>query len=215
MSRLRFGTYNDTVTTISASGFSGFPNPYGTGDITYRIQVPLQQIGSWWWRIKNWSLSSTCSFVDEDFTPFSFTSGPLTPNVSNAADELELKDPGRNHEFEPIVTFLPGLTILDVGSGLFYPDISINLLMGDPSGGHSIVEIWDYDIFLPADGTFTAMIDGLAKTLYYRVSPSGGGLYGTFTPGDFILTPLEYWTYDGIYDASTGDVVAGMSVFDL
>lgn len=213
---VRFGTTNDTVTPANSSGFNGFTFPYQTSGTTGAgspapVGFTFQEAKKIWDRVKNWQFSSTCTMVVSGVT-YSFTTQTLAPNSGNAARELDLIKNGTLRDFggTDSVQFniaTPFINTANTEFGTIFPAIGLGAAL---TGGGTVVSFSTIDTG-SSDGVFNGLIDGNNVSIYYYL---GSPPPGTFTPGNMILTPIEYWPYAGsagglfpgspIYNTSTG-----------
>jgi len=209
---VRFGTTNDTVTPGASSGFNGFTFPYQTSGTTgpgtsNPVGFTFQEIKRIWDRVKNWQFSSTCSMVVSG-TTYTFSTQTLTPNSGNASTELDLikngtlRDFGGTDSLQFQIT-TPFINTDNTEFGTIYPDIIFSVVL---SGGGSVVSFSLINTGTP-DGSFTGQIDGVDMTVYYYF---GSPPPDTFTPGNMILTPIEFWPYAG----SAGGTNPGDPIYD-
>lgn len=229
---VRFMTFNDTGAPANSSGCNGFawPTPAtgttGTGT-TNPASFTLQQAVALWWKVKNWTLASSCVVNGSAGTPNSFVNGVLNINASNPTTEKNLYD----HAF-PVHEWgngTSGVNVFDIS--LLSPPNWVNNGTGVwPALNLSATGLVDLDgsAFCPINfstgpplvspsGPMTGTIVLVAADTSYNISAD---LYyddsllilagASFTPGPWTLTATEYWPFaalaDGspIYDVSSG-----------
>lgn len=213
MSRPRFLSAG---TSSQGPGYgTGFPFPYSTGDVTFLPQVTIQKCAKWWGRVKTWQVSTGWA-VTVGLTTYQWTNGTMTRTAFVPANELDLLSAGEtSHQaagtpsggslfFSPMVDAGQGKLL--TSSGNFFPNVTIDNSSLGAGGNTAIMSFTD---FAPSDGTFNVMIDGVTQLAYYQLSGTA-----IASPATITLTPKEYWTYDGIYDATTGAVNPGFSPLD-
>lgn len=230
---IRFGTINDTVTPANSSGENGFPFPTPVGgDADHPLPITVTQDAfKWWWRVKNWSFSSTWS-ATFGAIGVTFTNGTMD-NSTNAIAVANLWPPSplANHYFGfpagtgnstgalSLFTILGAPTPAFLNTGIYSPAIALS----SPSGP-TFTRLFDSTntFFVQFDfnpnnltnvtGTFVATIDGYNVTCYYDATTSPPTVYNV---GTMDFTPQEYWPYaqliDGlpVYNTTTGAVIPG------
>lgn len=225
---VRFMTVNDTATPAKSSGANGFPFPANAGsdaDHPLAISIPDDAF-KFWWRVKNWSLSSSWSCTDGTTTA-TFTNGIMTP--SGATTELDLIDPNSPHNFGfPFSTTSAGLLSIYTPAGVAAPQCFLNAGVYNPylslSGNGITTQLNAGTTFVrfafnQADltnltGSFVATLDSYDVTCYYDATTSPPS---NFTPGNMDFTPTAFWPYAQyvnnlpVYNATTGDVIPGRS----
>lgn len=229
MSQFRFGSRDTPV----QSGFSGFPIPVTklSGSAAHLFPVPLGLAGKWWWRVRQWILTS--SVVYSPVTPgvpdLSFDGGILT-NDPILTDEMDLIVPAN------VPSFSCGATSGGVPANMWGGSFNFNPFLGgiigdwgDPKnpkfylnlnsalGNLSVSSfgVFQEGVTFLSDptspgrtGNIAIVIDGVHLDASYQL---GGGTFG----GTFSLAPHSYWSYDGIYNTTTGAVNDGRSIFEL
>lgn len=229
---VRFLTFNDTATPANSSGCNGFawPTPYsgttGTGTPN-PLQCTLQQSVAIWWKVRNWTLASSCVVTGALGTTNSFTNGVLNPNSANPATEKNLYDHAfPTHEWSNGAS---GVNTFDITLGTpsdwvnlsptsvwpFLRMIASGLQDLDGPGFCSIA--FDKSALITPKGPMSGSIILVAADISYTLpvdlyyddsSVIIGG--GTFTPGAWSLTATDYWPFASlaagtpIYSASTG-----------
>lgn len=216
MSRSRFLTQTNTGTPAASSGCNGFIIPFTYTSPGALVAVDRQKLAGWWRRIKNWNLVSTWSITNSAAEVCTFPNGPMLGSA--AADEIDTLrsgfTPGTSVQATPVGRGL--LAIYPFGeapkiisdSGLLYPDFNVGStsVLGDPTVGGENVRFSATD-FSPSDGSFNIMVEGVSRTIFYKSDT----IPPTVVPGTFTFTPIEYWSFSGIYNTSTGAVNPGMS----
>lgn len=208
-----------------ASGCDGFPFQLNAGSgPNYPLGISIQDLAKWWYRVKNWSVTSTWTATTGGVTStFGYAIGP---SGRNAIRELDLIGPTtlpqHNFGFASSGNGQVNLSLFDTfpsvapsyayaNAGIYNPFLSCNETSIQPnvfSPDNSISFSFNPDDFglVPPTGSFTAVVDGNNVTCYYLVSTVPPD---SFSVGTLIFTPIEYWPYaaaDGspIYNTVTG-----------
>lgn len=204
---------------IDATNGSGFPFRYVAGD-TLSSEVPLGQIGSWWWRVKKWSLTAT-SQLDTPAGTYLLGAGNFTPPTHPSSEE-ELRDGafGRANTITGTFNGSP-----DPGnSGVDFNPFSGNQLFQDDTdkakflpriavtGGLNTGATNRVLLGTAGTGVIPVTVDGYALNVDYLFdNPLSDS---TFSVGTISIDPAEYWTWGGIYNSSTGAVNPGHSIYE-
>lgn len=211
--RVRFLTNTFTSPPSASSGGSGFPFPINGGTVGGKIAVSFADCMKWWWRVKNWSLSTDLEIVDHASNVFTMPNGALTVGGPNATRELALINPvphifdaqdGVKTNFELSLMGSAGTQIIR-DSGSYYPDIVGGGFVGNDPGQGILTFLFDFSGSPPAP-TITGTIDGHNMDITYDTTSFPPA---SFTFSYFDLTPVEYWPYasasgSAIYNTSTG-----------
>lgn len=204
---VHFLTYDDEATPANASRCNGFPAPFsiGTPAAIYPISVAFTKIIKWFWRVKNWRLTTDLS-VDGDV----ISGGAVTCSIIfGAARELDLVQPQSlvfqaasgvflfNFEFFGEAGPTPGITF---SAPNYKPSIQFT---GDADT--RVTFATNPTGLGTPDGTIVMLIDGEACNLYYFIL--FGGTVVTCT--NFSLDPVLFWPYAAadttpIYNTTTG-----------
>lgn len=223
--RVRFLTWNDTVTPAKSSGGNGFPAPFNATAAVdvYNTQVTLADCLKWYWRVKEWKVTADLLVTGPGGTAF-IVSGQTATVVLGPATELDMIQQG-NHWLHNAMasggTNPAGAThaaLLLFGNGAVSPEpaikfdapnhfpwLEVNAIVGTIIDGYVQFDSIQANVS-PPDGSITAIVDGYAVTLYYQSHLDPGT---TLTGSSLVFTPVSYWPYaaaDGtpIYDSATG-----------
>lgn len=194
-------TYTYVQNLDSKSGCNGFTFPFTISSPGSLAAVDRQKAGGWWWRDKNWGLSSSWSIQDSDGNLYSLTNGPMTL-ISGQTNELDLASLGPQFvatgtgavlTFSPITTSSGGGGSIIYDSGLLYPAPQFfggfTIPSGPDAGKGTTIS---FDNPGSPTGTFTLDIDGISYTVFYNnTSPAPP----TVTPGSMTLTPIDFWAW--------------------
>jgi len=214
--RVLFATTQDTITPANCSGFNCFPFPFtiAAPDYNHPIAVSLDDCVKWFWRVKNWAITTDAAIVDTDGNPWSFSSGVMVPGASNPTTESGHLDPllslgfsrsGTNYDF----TFGIGGIVQD--SGFLYPGI-FNGIPGTV-GSDAAKGILEFSPVLGGLGlpTITGTMDGYSIPIYYDATSFPPTSF-TFT--SFDLSPAEYWPYANSGGLPIWDTITGAQLRD-
>lgn len=202
---------------VGYSGCNGFPFAYSSaspGTLNPEI-VSFLDCVKWWWRVKNWHLSTDCAIVDTLGNAYALPSEDLNPVPGSPTKELNLIDPAAIHNWlnttsSPNYNFnfaLMGGRIILSGTDL-YPDVQMAGQVNTNAAGATGAMLIRFDN--PGGGapSFDATIDGITFPCYYDVTSDPPM---SFIASQLDLTPAEYWPYaalnggGAIYDTSSGD----------
>lgn len=223
---VRFMTRNDTGTPANSSGANAFAYPFVTGSTgtgtANPLQMTLANAVKYWWRVRNYSVSSITPWtLTSAGTTYTFAGGNLTI-ITGPTTELDFVNQGDQQWGETTSTESAGLRFILNPSVLppngyipvaspstdVFPCLLISGSISNPTGT-SFVNFGNFQ----TSGSFNVSLDGLTFTTGYD---STGVLPGdTFTVGDLVFTPIDYWPYaqlsNGlpVYDTSTGLVLPG------
>jgi len=210
--RVPFATINDSVIISRSSGFNGFPFPFASGSVASRpFAANYHDCIKWWWRVKNWTISTDLQEVDNTSATWTLANGTMNPGGSNAARELNLIG-GVAHEFGIGDATTNGFTAAFFGStgsriilnsGQYYPDITGIGFVG-PNTADGRVSIFLGSV--PGLPEISGTIDGYTIPIAYDATTFAPS---SFTFSTFVMTPVEYWPYAAtngspIYNTSTG-----------
>jgi hypothetical protein len=229
---VRFFTVNDTATPANSSGGKGFTTPYVTGqtpgsDTDWPMTTTFQECIKMWWRVKNWTFSSTWA-ISNGVNTGNLPSGTMTASTPPNT-ELDLADPTITERNFSLIGTAPASanqvyfnlnnSFINDGTNV-YPKLSVGFKPystgpftvlqigndGNPAGAPVSFSFQSSD-FSPATGSFMATVDGIFVEMFYDAFGTPGVDY---TIGNMIFTPVEYWPYaaddDGspVYNTTTG-----------
>jgi len=210
--RIPFATVNDSVVPARSSGFNGFPFPFASGSSPDNpIVVNYLDCIKWWWRVKNWTISTDLQEVDNASATWTLDNGTMNPGPRNSTREFNLIAP-TEHSFGIGDSTTNGFSMAFMGAigsqiilnaGQYYPDITGNGFVGpNPTDGQVQIFLGSVPGFPEISGT----IDGYTIPIAYDATTNPPSSY-VFTT--FVMTPVEYWPYAAtngspIYNTSTG-----------
>jgi len=210
--RVRFLANNGSG-GMNYSGANGFPfaTTYSAPSSGNPVAVTYKDCIKWWWRVKNWKITTDAEIEDTDHNTFTFTNGNCTPAGGNATHELALIA-SVSHDFQTGLTGTYGNSFglmgssprLQFNASNYYPNISISGFVQSPDSSKGWME---WTSLNPGGGAphIVGQVDGYSVNLYYTF-PSA---VSSFTFSSLVLEPVEYWAYadaqgNPIYNTGTG-----------